>query len=39
VTTIDPYLGVGDAHAVVKAADRAWQGGTGPWESLYPGDR
>ena len=39
VTTIDPYLGVGDPHAVVKAADRAWQGGTAPWESLYPGDR
>ena len=39
VTTIDPYLGVGDAHAVVDAADRAWRGGTGPWESLYPGDR
>ena len=39
VTTIDPYLGVADAHSVVDAADRAWQGGTGPWESLYPGDR
>jgi hypothetical protein len=39
VTAIDRYLGVADTHAVVKAADLAWQGGTGPWESLYPGDR
>lgn len=39
VLVIDPFLGVADAHAVVSAADRAWQGGTGPWESLFPGDR
>lgn len=39
VPTLDPFLGVGDAHAVVATADRAWRGGVGPWESLYPGDR
>jgi hypothetical protein len=37
VTLIDPYLGVGDAWAVVKAADRAWDGQRGKWASLFQG--
>jgi hypothetical protein len=32
-------LGPGDAGSVCTAADRAWTGGVGPWESLYAGDR
>jgi len=35
VTLIDPYLGVGDAWSVIKAADAAWTGGVGAWTSLY----
>lgn len=37
VTLIDPYLGVGDAWAVVKAADRAWDGRSGDWVSMFHG--
>jgi hypothetical protein len=36
---LEPCLGVADAHAVRDAADRAWRGGTGPWESLFGADR
>lgn len=36
---LEPYLGVADSNSVVKAADGAWDGGAGPWESLFPGDR
>jgi hypothetical protein len=35
---IDPILGVGDAWAVIHAADEKWSGGVGPWASLYPDD-
>jgi hypothetical protein len=34
VTLIDRYLGVGDAWAVVKAADDAWTSGNGDWVNL-----
>jgi hypothetical protein len=36
---LEPYLGVADTHAVLAAADRAWDEGSGRWESLFPGDR
>ena len=35
---IDPYLGVGDAWAVVRAADAAWDGTSGDWVSLEAAD-
>lgn len=35
VTMIDKYLGVGDAWALVHAADDAWDGQTGEWVSLF----
>jgi hypothetical protein len=35
VTIIDPYLGVGDAWALVHAADAAWTGGVGEWVTLF----
>jgi hypothetical protein len=34
VTLLDPYLGVGDAWALVHAAERAWDGAEGGWVSL-----
>jgi hypothetical protein len=34
VTLIDPILGVGDAWAVIGAADEGWTGGIGQWASL-----
>ena len=36
---IEPYFGLGDAHALIDAADRSWDGGVGTWQTLYPGDR
>ncbi|QWC84616.1 hypothetical protein KLP28_13730 [Nocardioidaceae bacterium] len=36
---LEPYWGVADTHAVLAAADPAWDGGVGAWESLLPGDR
>ena len=33
-TLIDPILGVGDARALIGAADESWTGGIGPWASL-----
>lgn len=35
VTLIDSFLGVGDAWALVHAADEAWDGHTGSWVSLF----
>jgi hypothetical protein len=37
VTLIDPKLGVGDAWALVHAADDAWDGEVGEWVSLFGG--
>jgi len=37
VTLIDPYLGVGDAWALVHAADEAWDRQAGAWVSLFDG--
>jgi hypothetical protein len=34
VTLIDPYLGVGDAWALVDKADNAWAGEVGEWVTL-----
>ncbi|MEY2422460.1 MAG: hypothetical protein QOI95_2527 [Acidimicrobiaceae bacterium] len=34
VTRLDPYLGVGDAWALVHAAQAAWDGAEGGWVSL-----
>jgi hypothetical protein len=34
VTLLDPYLGVGDAWALVHAAEGAWDGANGDWVSL-----
>lgn len=34
VTLIDKYSGVGDAWALVHAADDAWDGESGEWISL-----
>ena len=31
VTMIDPYLGVGDAWALIDEADRRWDGRAGQW--------
>ena len=35
---IEPYLGWDEAPTVIQAADRAWEGGVGPWATLFPGD-
>jgi hypothetical protein len=35
VTLIDPILGVGDAWALVHAANEAWDGHVGAWVSLF----
>lgn len=35
VTRVDKFLGVGDAWALVHAADEAWDGESGTWVSLY----
>ena len=35
-TLIDPILGVGNARALIGAADERWAGGIGPWASLNP---
>ncbi|GAB3787700.1 hypothetical protein [Nocardioides ungokensis] len=35
---IEPYLGWDEAPTVIQAADRAWDGGVGPWATLFPGD-
>ena len=35
VVLIDKYLGVGDAWALVHAADKAWNGHTGKWVKLF----
>ena len=35
VTLIDPYLGVGDAWALLHAADNAWNGEVGDWVTLF----
>jgi hypothetical protein len=35
VKLIEPILGVGDAWAVIGAADERWSGGVGAWASLY----
>jgi hypothetical protein len=37
VTVIDPYIGVGDAWALVHAADEAWDGEVGDWVSMPNG--
>ena len=37
VTTIDQHIGVGDAWALVHAADKAWDEGSSRWSSLPPG--
>lgn len=34
VTTIDQYVGVGEAWALVHAADKAWGEGSPQWISL-----
>ena len=34
VTTIDQHVGVGEAWALVHAADRAWDEGSSQWISL-----
>jgi hypothetical protein len=34
VTMIDPYIGVGEAWALVHAADKAWDEGSSEWASL-----
>jgi hypothetical protein len=31
VSVIEPYMGVGDAWALVAAANRAWSGDAGEW--------
>lgn len=36
VHLIDPYLGVGDAWSVVRAADEAWDAGSGRWVVFPP---
>jgi hypothetical protein len=35
VYTVEPYLGIGDAHALVDSADRHWSGHTGPWVTPF----
>jgi hypothetical protein len=36
---LEPLFGVGDAWALIDAADRAWDGqGNGEWVSLYRND-
>lgn len=35
VYTVEPYLGIGEAHALVDAANRHWRGGTGPWVTPF----
>ena len=41
VTVLDKVVGVGDAWALVRAADEAWDGATGGWVALTgePGDQ
>ncbi len=38
LTILEPTMGVGDAWAVIHAADRAWDGSTGKWAGLYTDD-
>lgn len=35
LSVLDPKLGVGDAWAVIDAANRAWDGRSGEWVTLY----
>jgi len=35
LSVLDPRLGVGDAWAVIDAANRAWDGSEGEWVSLH----
>ncbi len=37
MTKLDPWLGVGDAWALVHSADRAWDGQVGEWVTLFEG--
>lgn len=37
VTEIDQHVGVGEARALVHAADKAWDEGSPQWISLPPG--
>ena len=36
LTDLDPQLGVGDAWAVIHAADARWNGEVGEWVTLDP---
>ena len=36
--TLRPYCGLADGYAVRDAAKGAWNGGLGPWKSLYDAD-
>jgi hypothetical protein len=36
LTYLDPHLGVGDAWAVIHAADAKWSGDVGDWVTLAP---
>ena len=38
MAVLEPALGVGDAWAVIRAADGAWNGMTGAWVTLSAGD-
>lgn len=35
LSVLDPRLGVGDAWALIDAANRAWNGSSGEWVTLY----
>ena len=35
IAEMEQVLGVGDAWAVLRAADRAWNGGLGDWVTLF----
>jgi hypothetical protein len=35
---IAPHLGQAEASTPVRAADRDWHGGVGPWRSLFTAD-
>lgn len=39
VTRLDKYLGVGDAWALIRAADRAWDVTEGKWVTLLGGNQ
>jgi hypothetical protein len=39
VFEIEEVIGTGDAWALIKAADNAWDGSTGDWVTIYePGE-